>query len=83
MSHETCAGCRYFVFLPNTGGQGECRRHAPQLRLAPDGGHEIDLEGVWPCIADFSWCGEFELHSSLTGRQPLLADYDYEDDEDD
>jgi hypothetical protein len=45
-------------------GNGECRRHAPQIITARDyRSDEVEealTEWRWPITADEEWCGEFE-----------------------
>lgn len=49
----TCLTCIFWKAL--SGGDGECKRHAPQVELRGEGRFP---HPYWPIVASTEWCGE-------------------------
>ncbi|MBB5352717.1 hypothetical protein HNR46_002965 [Haloferula luteola] len=56
-STKACADCIHWNSSDE--GEGECRRHAPQM-IAFEVDDEVVLESRFPMTAAEDWCGDFE-----------------------
>lgn len=48
-----CGTCRFFCDYEDGSNTGECRRFPP-------GRDDGSPDGIWPQVANFSFCGEYE-----------------------
>lgn len=57
-----CDGCWFFqgFSFHREGGDGQCRRHAPELLS----GQMILNRGRWPEVAADDWCGDWKQDTS-------------------
>lgn len=66
-----CSECQFFDdkadLLDDRDGEGYCRRHTPQVRQQAEG-HDVDRTGIWPIVAAWEWCGEFESKEEADGE---------------
>jgi hypothetical protein len=57
--HTCCDKCRFFLEEPNE-TYGECRRHAPVVRMQIE-----DTATWWPVVERNDWCGEYFWRENL------------------
>lgn len=70
---EECGWCRF------CGDDFRCRRRAPLARLTRDETDESEYYAVWPMVAYYDWCGEFEgwTHAEMDARPTGPGDRPY------
>jgi hypothetical protein len=62
-----CYTCRFWK--GSSHGEGECRRHPPQLTVVPDGNEECPgVKTAWPETDQEDWCGEWEFRDVPHGK---------------
>jgi len=49
---KLCESCKWWVKLNAPCGDGECRKHAPEVR--------ITTKPIWPVTKNASGCGDWE-----------------------
>lgn len=58
MDVQICGNCKYWKW--QTGGRGECKRHAPMTPLMVTTTKQFEIWGMWPTVDKENWCGEWE-----------------------
>lgn len=54
---KACADCAHWK--ASASGDGECRRHAPQL-ISFEVDDDVKIQSRFPTTAQDDWCGDFE-----------------------